>query len=130
MLLAVELVEGADLRAPENQRGQRAVPGRVQRDGFAGRIEHQHFASRIDASRQREGRDVKSGVTNEIRFRTERQSPHSRMQPIRADDQVEAARRSTLKFHVDPLPVVLGQRGDGIPEDELRAVAACRMKDI
>jgi hypothetical protein len=64
----------------------------MQRNAFAGRVEHDHLAAGIDASRQRQGRDVKAGVAHEARLRTECQAPHVRMQPIRADDQVEAAR--------------------------------------
>ena len=49
------------------------------------------------------------------------------MQPIRADDQVEAARRRTLERRVHTLSVIL-QRRDGISEDELDVVPACLMQ--
>ena len=90
--LAVGMVEVGDLRMPEDECRQRTRPGRMERERSAGRVQHHDVATRIDALRQRQGRDVEPGVTDELRFRTESQPTHGRMQPIGADDQIETSR--------------------------------------
>jgi hypothetical protein len=50
-----------------------------------------------------------------------------RMKPIRANDEIEAARERPLERHVHA-PPILGERGNGVSEDEFSVVPACVME--
>ncbi len=65
-----------------------------------------------------EDRAVDTEVPYELLLRPERQAAGGGVQPVRADHQVEPARRAALEGDVHAVGV-LGERGDGVPEDVL-----------
>lgn len=65
-----------------------------------------------------EDRAVYAQVPDELFLRAERQTAGVGVEPVRADHQVEAARRAVFEGHGHAVGV-LGERGDGVAEDVL-----------
>lgn len=72
--------------------------------------------------RHGETREAVPEVVVELLLRTEGERPGGRVQPVRADDQVERPLPPAVEGDVDAV-VVVGQARDRVPEDELDVVA-------
>src|SRR5258708_24222305 len=83
----------------------------------------------VDAPGRGEDRRVVAEVADEVGFRAESQCPHSGMQPIGADHDVELACAGTLERDHHAV-VVLGHLGNRVCEQVLNAVAASLVKDL
>nr|WP_231513679.1 hypothetical protein [Microbispora rosea] len=132
VLLGVAVVEAGLLGAPvEEERARR--PG-IDGDRLAGRVVHEDVPAvpgRPVAERHR--RDVQAHVTYEpalrrLRLLAEREAPRHRVQAVGPDHQIEAAWGGALEADLHPV-LVLAERGDGVVEEELGAVAARLVED-
>jgi hypothetical protein len=122
VLRGVAVVEAVDGGAAEQERRERLRPRRMQRHGAAGRVVHEHFVRGLERAAQPDRGDVDAPMPDEVRLGPERQPAGQRVQPVGADDQVEAAWGGPVERDVDAVPV-LGQRRDRVVEEKLGVVA-------
>ncbi|GAB3883905.1 hypothetical protein GCM10029964_044040 [Kibdelosporangium lantanae] len=127
MLVGVAVVDAGD-RAAEDERDQCLVAGRVDGDQPARGVLDQDVPWVVDGFAERCGRDVDAGGADEVALGTEGEAPDVRVQPVRADHQVEAARRGAVERDVHTL-LVLVERGDRVVEEELGLVPRRLVQD-
>ncbi len=122
-MLGVSVAEVRQQGVAEDEGGDLAAGSGVDGDRSARRVVHEHGVRVCGRPGQGCRGDVHAEVGDELRLRPEEEPAHPRVQPVGADDEVEAAWGSPFEGHVDAVAVVV-QGQDGVAVDEVRVVAA------